>query len=243
MIHNVLTFVLAAFAVGSLGICLANLKAMPSERRNRWTKFATYFAIVFGVLSAAAAGQEAFAVLMLLVIILGSHELYTVLKLHPSQQAPWVLAAICVGYLLLSSGLVTYARFSTPAEATYVYVVVAVFDGFSQVFGQLFGRNRITGRVSPAKTAEGAAGGLASAALAGITLRGLVDYSVSHALIICGGLVCAAFLGDLAASWVKRKQGVKDFGTLLPGHGGILDRFDSLLAAGPMFLFLRDLPK
>ena len=121
----------------------------------------------------------------------------------------------------------------------YVYLVVAFFDGFSQVSGQLFGRHRITPRISPAKTVEGSVGGLIAAILAGVALRGLPDISVMRALILCGEIVFGAFAGDLAASWVKRKSGVKDFGGLLPGHGGVLDRFDSLLFAGPVVLAIR----
>jgi CDP-diglyceride synthetase len=60
--------------------------------------------------------------------------------------------------------------------------------------------------------------------------------TVAHALAMSVGLVLAAFAGDLAASWLKRKAGIKDFGLLLPGHGGVLDRFDSLLLAAPVSL-------
>lgn len=230
MIRPVLLFVLTAFAAGGLGMYAANLRVSAPERRKRWTKFISYVVIVYSVLLSAAAGPRVFTTMMALVVVLGGYELH---RLGVAAPGIWI------GYLLLGAGLIEFARSSTSAETMYVYLVVAFFDGFSQMFGQLFGTRPIAARISPTKTVEGAAGGLGAAALAGVALRGLAGLSVPYALVFCAGIVSAAFAGDLAASWIKRERGVKDFGSLFPGHGGILDRFDSLLAAGPMFLVLK----
>lgn len=233
VIHQVLLFVLASFAAGGLGLYAASRGIPGPARRERWIKFTVYFAIVNTVLFVLSAGPRASSTLMVVVVVAGAMELRRVLR-------PWRFApAVWAGYLLLSVGLFTFAWVSTAREAVYVYLVVAFFDGFSQVCGQLFGRHRITPRISPAKTLEGSAGGLIAAILTGVALRGLPDVSVMRALILSGGIVIAAFAGDITASWIKRNSGLKDFGSLLPGHGGILDRFDSLLFAGPAALAIR----
>ena len=113
----------------------------------------------------------------------------------------------------------------------------AIFDTFAYVVGSNFGKNFITPKISPNKTLEGLLGGLI-----GNTFFSLIIcyfYSISYSLIlifIIGGIL--AFIGDLKISFHKRQIGIKDTGSLLPGHGGILDRLDSHLIATPVILIL-----
>jgi phosphatidate cytidylyltransferase len=113
--------------------------------------------------------------------------------------------------------------------------IVAVWaaDVTAYVVGSVVGRRKIAPRISPGKTWEGTvAGFLAAAAVVVLWSRpelGLPTVSLVIAILVGP----AAFAGDLLESWVKRRAGVKDSGTLLPGHGGVLDRIDSLLAAAP----------
>ena len=113
----------------------------------------------------------------------------------------------------------------------------AIFDTFAYVVGSNFGKNFITPKISPNKTLEGLLGGLI-----GNTFFSLIIcyfYSISYWLIlifIIGGIL--AFIGDLKISFHKRQSGIKDTGSLLPGHGGILDRLDSHLIATPIILIL-----
>ena len=92
--------------------------------------------------------------------------------------------------------------------------------------------------ISPGKTIEGSLGGMLFAALMAGSLHALVSVTTLRALEAGAWIVVTGFFGDLLASWVKRACGVKDFGRSFPGHGGVLDRFDSFLLAGPAALFL-----
>jgi len=90
-------------------------------------------------------------------------------------------------------------------------------------------------KLSPKKTIEGTLGGVIAAIIAALTLRSLVDFSIPQALLVGLMLSIAGLVGDLTASWLKRINDIKDFSRMLPGHGGVLDRFDSLLVAAPAF--------
>lgn len=108
--------------------------------------------------------------------------------------------------------------------------------------GKLFGRHKLAPRISPNKTVEGALGGWAMGFSAVILLRFLPDIEIDYWRIVLLALVLPLFaqIGDLAASIIKRAMDMNDFSQLLPGHGGLLDRFDSLLFGIPtVYLFVR----
>jgi phosphatidate cytidylyltransferase len=108
-------------------------------------------------------------------------------------------------------------------------------------WGKLFGRHKITPQVSPKKTWEGFLGGVAtSLVVAGLIGPFLTPMDWRWAALSGGIIAVAGFLGDITESAFKRDLGVKDAGSLIPGHGGILDRVDSLTYAAPVFThFLR----
>ncbi len=118
-------------------------------------------------------------------------------------------------------------------------LVVWAADTFAFFAGTLFGRNKLAPSISPGKTIEGVVGGMAGAIIiAWIGSRILLELDQTQTVIwICAAAVAAAtsVTGDLYVSRLKRQAGVKDTGKLLPGHGGILDRIDGLVAAMPVF--------
>jgi len=87
-------------------------------------------------------------------------------------------------------------------------------------------------KVSPNKTVEGLAGGTLTALVVAVLLRGFLGKPLPETIIIAAGVILFAFIGDFLSSFYKRQYNVKDFGNLIPGHGGFLDRFDSLIAGG-----------
>jgi phosphatidate cytidylyltransferase len=125
-----------------------------------------------------------------------------------------------------------------PLRLLFAFVLVWAADIGAYFTGQGFGRNKLAPQVSPGKTWEGLFGGLAwSLAVAGVAghwLFGLQGAGAWAAFLVMSTLVVLlSIVGDLGESLIKRQAGVKDSGTLLPGHGGMLDRIDSLLAALP----------
>lgn len=120
----------------------------------------------------------------------------------------------------------------------WLVVVVELSDVLQYVWGKALGRHRIAPHLSPNKTWEGFLGGGASAAALGCALWWLTPYSPLHALAMAGAAVALGFAGGVVMSAIKRDAGVKDFGHILPGHGGILDRVDSLSFAAPVVFHL-----
>jgi len=126
-----------------------------------------------------------------------------------------------------------------PAWVMLILVIVWGADTGAYFAGRRFGRHRLASRVSPGKTVEGVAGGLlAAGAISGSFAWWWLDAVDAVAPVIALGIATAlaAVLGDLAESLIKRCAGRKDSGVLIPGHGGVLDRIDSLTAAAPVFV-------
>jgi phosphatidate cytidylyltransferase len=125
-----------------------------------------------------------------------------------------------------------------PALVLYLFVLIWVADSAAYFTGRAFGRRKLSPFVSPGKTWAGAGGALAGAAVSGLVLWGVgvAGQAGPWPLVAVSVLVTVVSIGgDLWESRLKREAGVKDSGRLLPGHGGMLDRIDSLLAAAPVF--------
>lgn len=138
-------------------------------------------------------------------------------------------------------GAVPQGGFLDRAGALFL-VMLAVWlqDGSAQIFGRLFGTRKPWPNISPNKTLEGCAAGLLAAIVATMVFGTIMHLPLHHMAAL--GLVLGVFgqLGDFCKSLIKRELGIKDFGTIIPGHGGVLDRFDSLLFTMPIaYLYFR----
>jgi phosphatidate cytidylyltransferase len=120
----------------------------------------------------------------------------------------------------------------------YVVLVTQLSDVMQYIFGKCFGRRAIAPTVSPGKTVEGLVYGGAATIAVGAALWWATPFTPVAAAIMSTVLVLAGFLGGLVMSAVKRSLGTKDWGRGIPGHGGVLDRLDSLLFAAPVFFHL-----
>ncbi len=121
-------------------------------------------------------------------------------------------------------------------------LLVAAADSYAQLWGRLQGRHHLCLRLSPGKTVEGFLGGILGATTLAPALVFLTPGASVPSLVLVGlSTALAAAAGELLFSLIKRRLGVKDFSALLPGHGGLLDRFDSLILAAPVSYWHRHL--
>lgn len=120
----------------------------------------------------------------------------------------------------------------------FLVLVVQGSDVLQYVWGKLLGRHKIAPRLSPSKTVEGFVGGVLSATALGTVLWWLTPFSPQHAALMALVIALAGFAGGLVMSAIKRDRGVKDWGWMIEGHGGMLDRMDSVIFAAPIFFHL-----
>jgi phosphatidate cytidylyltransferase len=160
--------------------------------------------------------------------------------LAPRRATP-LLAAIA-GLLVLGFAWISlmHLRFDSARGAEWVlFVLVLVWmaDIGGYAFGHKFGRVKLAPYVSPGKTWEGALGGVLLAALVGLAGSAWFDVPTAPFLLLCLAAAAFSIIGDLMESLLKRYAGVKDSGRLFPGHGGMMDRIDSVTGAAPVLLF------
>ena len=166
---------------------------------------------------------------------------------YPKYNTEQVFASI-VGLLYLPMMLSYIYQIRIAEDGLYslwlIFLCSCGCDTCAYCVGMLFGKRKLAPVLSPKKSIEGAVGGVAGAALLGaiygMAVSGHVAISNAPAVfaVICAvGAVISQF-GDLIASGIKRQHGIKDYGKLIPGHGGILDRFDSVIFTAPMIYAL-----
>ncbi|WP_115788026.1 phosphatidate cytidylyltransferase [Arthrobacter silvisoli] len=124
-------------------------------------------------------------------------------------------------------------------QTAVMLLLVVSNDTFGYLVGALFGRHPMAPKISPKKSWEGFAGSVAGAMLIGVLASiFLLDRPWWVGIVLAVGMVAAATAGDLAESMVKRELGVKDMSSILPGHGGVMDRLDSIVFAAPVAFIL-----
>lgn len=120
----------------------------------------------------------------------------------------------------------------------WLLFVVQLFDVAQYVWGKLVGRRPVAPALSPSKTVEGTAGGVATATVAGAGFWWMTPFAALEAAAVAFVLAVLGFLGSLVMSAIKRDRGVKDWSHLIPGHGGFIDRLDSVIFSAPVFFHI-----
>lgn len=146
--------------------------------------------------------------------------------------------------LFMSTLLLIYSMAQGPIIVWLVFIIAWLGDTCAYFIGINFGRHKLCPEISPHKSVEGSIGGLLGSVLGAVVFGFIVQrfykLDIGTPRLIYIGLIggTAAQLGDLAASLIKRYAKVKDFGNIIPGHGGVLDRFDSILFTAPVVYYI-----
>lgn len=206
--------VMCMFGAGAILVGAGNrVRQTPArEARALWVKYWTYAGIVGGIMLCTLERALLIAVLLTVAALC----VREALRIGSYTSAIWVLAS--AGFALMTRNFLT------------LYLVVASTDAFAQLGGRLLGGPYLCPRLSPSKRVSGAFCGV----VAGTGMGLLLGLRPETALV----LALAGQAGDLAASKAKRTAGVKDFGNGLPGHGGFMDRFDSVWGAALLGAFI-----
>ena len=199
----------------------------------------------FGILTTLLSGLALYCDDM--VMLLWSASILTWLfgaywvKSYPEYEGWYNPSLYLLGLVLVSAAVTAIFSVwqSSPWWLMYLFLLVWGADSGAYFVGRKFGKKKLAPDVSPNKSVEGLYGGIITVAIIIVLVQSsYLDLTLSqHILFMVLSLVTvfASVLGDLFESMIKRRAGIKDSGRILPGHGGVLDRIDSLLAAAPIF--------
>ena len=203
--------------------------------------FATTFFVAKGIIE-----TNYLAGILPLFLVIMAAELYRRKEKPVENIAVTIFSVI---YLALPLSLINFLVFPesifgagySPKLLVALFALIWIYDSGAYLFGVSIGRHRLFERISPKKSWEGAIGGTLTAILASYFISGFVpEIQLIHWIVLSILIVVSSTFGDLTESMFKRYFGIKDSGNLLPGHGGVLDRFDSLFFAAPViFTYLK----
>lgn len=228
------------------------LKCLGSERDWAVAIPAYLISICLPLVTVWCEGIAAYLLVAVAVLAVYLIYLFTVAVLRRGRMTFASVASAYVGVVYITLALASLAllRHKT-ADGGYLYLLVFfgawVTDTFAYFTGRFFGKHKLNPEISPKKTVEGSIGGILFCMLSfvgfGLVMRYAYGRTVNYVMLLLAGLICSfvSQVGDLITSMIKRERGIKDFGRIFPGHGGVLDRFDSVLAISPILLILCNL--
>lgn len=222
--------ILVYFASGGIGFYLINRKKTPEVARKSYTKFGVYFIIINILFFSITIQPIVFRYLAVFIVVVGYFELCRLFANAKFQHVLFFAISLLI-FFILSAGFLVFSK-AADNLILLTFLILSIFDSFSQITGQLFGREKILPDISPNKTLGGLTGGIIIAIISALLLKNLFTGTITGLLVFAIGTIVFAFAGDVLASLFKRKYKVKDYSNWIPGHGGFLDRFDSLIAGG-----------
>jgi phosphatidate cytidylyltransferase len=236
MIRTIYIISLAYFLLAGVAFYFINRGKQAHVARNSWIKLGTYFLIVNVIFYTVVFFPLAFRILAGIIIFMGFYELHKLQRESGINLKVFYWRSVVL-FALFSVGFFLFSGLDK-GIILFTFLVLCIFDGFSQITGQLFGRRKLFSKISPNKTVEGLVGGTLFAVLSSLWIERLIYADHPKAMLMAFGIAVFAFAGDVATSYYKRKFQVKDFSNMIPGHGGFLDRFDSLIGGGAWIALL-----
>ena len=220
---------------------------VPTRRRDHGTLLCVFFVITplqyisvgmqWNILFTSLIPVYAFLLIPVLDVIWGDRKAY----LERVSKIQWglMICVYCASHVPALLALKIPGYESQNAKLLFFFVIVVqISDVLQYVWWKLFGKRKIAPDISPNKTWEGFIGGIGLATLVGTWLWWVTPFSPWQAAWISLAVSLAGFAGGLTMSAIKRDCGVKDFGSMIEGHGGVLDRIDSICFAAPVFYYL-----
>ena len=226
-------------------LCLA-CKVKKDEKEHNVMEITGYFFILLYYAVMALTQNSLFMVLsvLLCLIVLLIAYVFSFPKFHAEQLMStyfsFIYAPVMFSFLYLTREL-EYGQYFV----WMIFISSWISDTCAYCVGVLFGKHKLAPVLSPKKSIEGAVGGVLGSGIVGalfgyFIVEGIItDTEVTWVFALIGGIgSIVSQIGDLAASAIKRNYNIKDYGKLIPGHGGIMDRFDSVIVTAPMIYFL-----
>ena len=186
------------------------------------------------LLFGTAYSQTSFFILYLSLGCISIYEMWNILE----KKSILPLVFVSLPFILLFS-LNGYKNDFDPLLVLYILILTWTFDSFAYLFGSRYGRNKILPKIYPKKSWEGFMGGYISTLVISFILINYEAYMLEVYIIIAFILPVTATVGDLIASYYKRKSNVKDYGKIIPGHGGIIDRLDAIFITIPVVFIIK----
>ena len=229
-----------------LGISLIGMQELYKAMKVRTDQFnaleiAGYLgAVIYYVLMAADFEKYGMMGVIIAFLIFMFVYVFNYPRFHAEQVMPAFFGVVYVAVMLSF----IYLTRNLPDGKFLVWLIFLCSwgcDTCAYCVGMLIGKHKMAPVLSPKKSVEGGIGGVAGAALLGVIYAAATGGPMAEYALICAVGALISMVGDLAASAIKRNQGIKDYGKLIPGHGGILDRFDSVIFTAPAIYFLAKL--
>ncbi len=218
-----------------------------------WALFCSFVAVagcheLLKVAGVSRINKIAMSVMMALFVVTNIPELamflvfyfvfYSVLNRDDNKKLQALACGILSLLVMVSIGRIYLMREMGIVPVALLFALVWAADTGAYVFGKLFGRCKLAPKISPNKTVEGAIGGVIVAVIVSYLLSGFITDEKWLLMAASIFLAVLSIFGDLFFSKIKRELGIKDFGSLIPGHGGFLDRFDGIIVVAPVLYFV-----